>query len=290
MRSVNHRVSARQFAWFRVICGIYLFVHFTYLIPYGAEIFSSAGMLSSPALNLTGGYFPNLLAMFDSTWVPSVFLGIASIGSLLFVWGWKRNWIAFALWYLWACFYHRNNLIHTPSIPYIGWLLLACSLIPLGESRLSLKGWVGKDPRWEFPRFVYVSAWILLGLGYSLSGFDKLWNSPSWRNGEAISLILQTPLAREYFFTVWILSLPSSFLHVLSWATVCLELGFGIFCLFSILRPWAWFGMVGLHLGLLLSIDFADLTLGMLVFHLFVYDSRWSKKRFKFNWLHTTGN
>jgi len=39
------------------------------------------------------------------------------------------------------------------------------------------------------PRLERREAWILLGVGYSLSGWDKLWHSPSWRNGDAVALI-----------------------------------------------------------------------------------------------------
>jgi hypothetical protein len=34
------------------------------------------------------------------------------------------------LWYLWACLYTRDPLIGNPSLPFIGWLLLAYLLIP----------------------------------------------------------------------------------------------------------------------------------------------------------------
>jgi len=36
-----------------------------------------------------------------------------------------------------------------------------------------------------------------------------------------------------------------------------------------------------MHLGILLIIDFADLTIGMLMIHAFTFDSRWLNKKLK---------
>ncbi|MEZ4465302.1 MAG: hypothetical protein R3F43_12660 [bacterium] len=45
------------------------------------------------------------------------------------------------------------------------------------------------------------------------------------------------------------------------------------------LRPWSWLSLVGLHLGILASVQFAELTLGMLVVHLFAFDPAWLPRR-----------
>jgi predicted DCC family thiol-disulfide oxidoreductase YuxK len=41
------------------------------------------------------------------------------------------------------------------------------------------------------------------------------------------------------------------------------------------LRPWLWLVMLGLHLSLIALIDFADLSLGMVMFHLLTFDPAW---------------
>ena len=43
-------VTARQFAWFRIIFGAYLAIHFAHLVPWGAELFSRQGVI--PGANL----------------------------------------------------------------------------------------------------------------------------------------------------------------------------------------------------------------------------------------------
>ena len=45
------------------------------------------------------------------------------------------------------------------------------------------------------------------------------------------------------------------------------------FCLTT--RKIVWYALVGLHLAILCLVNFADLTLAMLLAHLFVFDSRW---------------
>jgi predicted DCC family thiol-disulfide oxidoreductase YuxK len=44
-------------------------------------------------------------------------------------------------------------------------------------------------------------------------------------------------------------------------------------------RPWIWAAMLGMHLGLLVLIDFADLSFMMVVLHLFTFDPRWVAAR-----------
>lgn len=54
-----------------------------------------------------------------------------------------------------------------------------------------------------------------------------------------------------------------------------LELMFGPLALLPRSRPWLWMAIVAMHLGLVLVVDFADLSLGMLVFQAFALDPAW---------------
>jgi hypothetical protein len=40
-------------------------------------------------------------------------------------------------------------------------------------------------------------------------------------------------------------------------------------------RPLMWLAMVGMHIGILALVSFADLSAGMLMLHFFTFDSRW---------------
>ena len=73
-----------QFAFFRVMFGVFLCQHFGALLPYASELYSQDGMLPSVSANLTYGYFPNVLSIVDSTWGVRCFLGGCVALSLAF--------------------------------------------------------------------------------------------------------------------------------------------------------------------------------------------------------------
>jgi hypothetical protein len=121
---------------------------------------------------------------------------------------------------------------------------------------------------------VLTAAWVLLAVGYSFSGYTKL-VSPSWLDGTAIARVLESPLARPGFVRETLLALPAPALHAASYAALGLELLFLPLALVPRLRPWVWAAMLGMHVSLIALIAFADLSFGMVVFHLFVADPTW---------------
>jgi len=76
-----------------------------------------------------------------------------------------------------------------------------------------------------------------------------------------------------------LLALPAGCLRAGTWLVLGLELAFAPLALAPRLRPCAWGLMVGVQLGLLALLDFADLTLGMLVLHLVTFDPEWLPRR-----------
>lgn len=262
-----------QYALYRVILGLYLFQHFLRLLPWGGELFSSSGVLPQGSLSPLIHLFPNILALWDSPAAVTVCLGSAVVLSALFTVGKFDRVAAVLLWYLWACLYGRNPLIGNPSMPFIGWLLLAHALIPRSTATRSSKDqWAISD--WKLPADVYLAAWIVMSLAYTYSGYTKL-VSPSWIDGSALSRVLSNPLARDTFLRSFLLSLPAWVLKAGTWSALGLELSFAPLALFRRLRPLIWLAMVGLHLGLMLLVNFADLTAGMLILHLFTFDPAW---------------
>src|SRR4029077_5792566 len=104
--------------------------------------------------------------------------------------------MAALIWYLWACLYGRNPMIGNPSLPFVGWLLLAYALIPSHSSSARLTANSGKTSSWRLPSDLYLAAWILMSLTYMYSGYTKF-VSPSWIDGSALSRVLANPLARD---------------------------------------------------------------------------------------------
>jgi hypothetical protein len=262
-------ISARQFAIFRFVLGAYLALHFAYLVPYGTELFSNQGVLADSRLNVTHGILPNLLEHYDSAAIVTCILIVLSVFAVAFAFGVFRRVAAILLWYGWACLFNRNNLINNPSIPYIGMLLLLTALVPVGES------WTpqASDQSWTFPPAVYWTAWILMATGYSFSGWMKL-RSPSWIDGTALYHVLNNPLARPGLIRDLLLGSPVC-LRLLTWASLAAEISFLPLSVTRQTRKLAWFALVGMNVAILFVINFADLTIGMLMIHLFTFDPTW---------------
>src|SRR5207244_4215573 len=73
--------------------------------------------------------------------------------------------------------------------------------------------------------------------------------------------------------------LPPIFLTLLTWTILYVELLFAPVVLWSKARPWLWLAMLIVQFGFLFLLNFADLTLGMLLFHLLTFDPDWIQAR-----------
>lgn len=278
-REEHNQWTGGQYSILRALLGTYLFVHFAQLVPWGAEVFSRRGVLpeasASPLLYL----FPNVLALCDAPiFVTALLLAATGLSVLLAV-GWRDRVAAVWLWYVWACLLGRNPLIGNPGLPYIGLLLLVHACLPRAPyGSCERRGQNDPGSDWRMPQELYAVVWILMALGYSYSGFTKL-VSPSWVNGTAFIHLLHNPLARPGAVRDVLLSLPPIFLQAATWSALIAELSFAPLALFRRLRPWLWGGMLAMHLGLIVLIDFADLSLGMVMLHLFTFDPGWLQPR-----------
>jgi len=274
MMKMKTHWTGGQFSIFRVVFGFYLLQHFLALLPWGPEIFSSAGVLPDGNLSPLLRLFPNIFLMSSSALAVELCLVAGALFSLFFIIGRFDRLMAVLIWYLWACLYGRNPLIGNPSLPFIGWLLLAHALIPSHSFKAISARTGGETLNWRFPEDIFLAAWILMSVAYLYSGYTKL-VSPSWVDGSALSRVLANPLARDTILRTFLLSLPPWLLKTATWSGLALELSFAPLVLFPRLRPWIWLAMVGLHLGLVFLVNFADLTLGMLIVHFFTFDPGW---------------
>lgn len=202
--------------------------------------------------------FPNILALCDKPWFVTGLLLFATAASVAFLLGWRDRAAAVAIWYVLACLFGRNPLILNPAMPYLGWLLLAHA---------------ADLPRRDFLRV----AWIVMAASYAYSGWTKL-AGPSWVDGSAIEMILRNPLARPGFARDLLTSMPAGMLRVLTWSVLALELSFAPLALSSRMRPWIWAAMLGLHVGLILTIQFAELSIGMVLLHLYTLEPLQSRR------------
>ncbi len=246
----------------RVTLGSYIALHFAGLVPWAAEVFSNRGMLPDGSASPLLHAFPNVLAVCDA---PSVAIGLvlagAAAGVAVAAGKLDRAAAGLAL-FVSACLFGRNPLIANPAMPYIGLLLFAWAASP---QRMDTKAWSPAILR---------ALWISMAVGYSYSGVTKL-AAPSWVDGQAFFYVLNNPLAHPGFLRELLLSAPPGALKALTWGTLGFEIVFAPLALSKRARPWLWAGMLGMHLGLLVLIDFADLSLGMVVLHICTFDPDW---------------
>ncbi|MGE0821796.1 MAG: DCC1-like thiol-disulfide oxidoreductase family protein [Candidatus Binatia bacterium] len=273
--SLKNGWTGGQYSLFRVLFGTYLFVHFAQLLPWGTELFSNQGVLADGSMSPLLGLFPNILALGDAPEVVTALLVIACGLSLLFMVGAYDRSAAIGLWYIWACLLGRNPLIANPGLPYIGWMLLAHACLPTAPyGSWAARGRPDPAGQWQMPPAIYAVAWMLMAVGYTYSGVSKL-TSPSWIDGTALMQVLQNPLARPGIVREVFLSLPEPLLRGMSWGALALECAFAPLVLWPWLRPWLWGGMLCMHVALMGVIDFADLSLGMVMLHLFTFNPAW---------------
>ena len=269
--------SPGHFTLFRAILGAYLLWHFACLLPDAAELFGARGVLADPALNPTHGLFPNPLVWWGSPAFTMAFTAGLMVLATLLALGWRRRVVAVLLWFGWAALFNRNNLISNPGLPYVGLLLLMLAIVPDGEPGR----WRGRHvpPReWFMPAMAFGGVWFLLAAGYTFSGLVKL-GSPSWIDGTAFRHLVSNPLARPGPIRDAFLAMPAGVHALLTWTALAAEILFLPLCLWRRGRLIAWLVMVAMHLGLLTMVAFADLTLGMLMVHLFTFDRRWVPAR-----------
>ncbi len=273
--SLSNGWTGGQYSLFRAVLGTYLFVHFVQLVRWGAEVFSNAGMLPAAELSPLYPLFPNLLFVFDGPWLVTGLLVVATALCIPLAIGWWDRAAALLLWYVWACLFSRNPLISNPSLPFVGWLLLAHALMPPAPyGSWAARGRADPGGGWRFPGEIFAAVWIVMACGYSYSGFTKL-VSPSWLDGTALLRVLENPLARTWWGHDLLLALPRSAVEVGTWGALALELFYAPIACFARLRRLLWLSMLAMHVSLLTLIDFADLSLGMLMIHFFAFDPAW---------------
>ena len=271
--------SGGQYSVFRALFGAYLFVHFIQLIPFGAEVFSNAGMLADATASPLYPLFPNPLFIWDSPAAVTTLLAIGAAASIALLIGKQDRIAALVLWFVWACLFTRNPLISNPGLPFVGWLLLVhAALPPRPFGSWDARGRLDPDSGWRMPSALYTTVWIVMALGYSYSGATKL-VSPSWIDGSALAHILDNPLARPTFLREMLRSMPAALITIATWGALAAELLFAPLALIARLRPWLWLALLGMHLGLMSLIDFADLTAGMILLHFFTFDPGWIAPR-----------
>jgi hypothetical protein len=265
--TLAHGGSARSWAAVRLLLGGYLAVHFAHLVPWAGETFVAMGTAAASPL------FPWVPSPLWLALHPTVATFMALVGTVLAVLlalGIRDRPVSMGLLWILACFLAANPLILNPGLPHVGWMLLAVAMVPAAPSLAVC--WRGVTS-WRLPPEVFAAGWVVMALAYGYSGWTKL-DAPSWVDGSALWYVLQNPLARPTFLREVLLAHPG-FLTVLTWGMLGLELMAPLLALSRRSRPWLWAGLLALHVGALLTLDFADLTGGLIVLAAWTFDPAW---------------
>jgi predicted DCC family thiol-disulfide oxidoreductase YuxK len=75
------------------------------------------------------------------------------------------------------------------------------------------------------------------------------------------------------------LGFPGWVFALLTWGALVAEITFLPLSFWRRGRLLAWMGMLGMHLGIIALVDFADLSFGMVMLHLFTFDPAWLPAR-----------
>lgn len=268
-----------QYSVVRALLGLYLFVHGVRMVPWVGAMFSSGGIFPDGVGRPLFLWFPNILALWDTPVLVTALVVLAAGLSLLLACGMYDRVAAIGLWYIWACLYGRMPLIAHPSLPYVGGLLLAHACLPAAPyGSVAARGRSDPGQSWRLPAGIFLAAWVIMALGYGYSGLTKL-ASASWLDGSAVARILDNPLARPGVLRTAVLALPDGVLRLCTWGALGLELSFAPLALVPCLRPWLWSVLLLMHLSLIPLVEFADLSLGMVMLHLFTFDPAWLPPR-----------
>lgn len=238
----------------RICLGIYLVVHFSQLFSDSIELFSNVGMISNTS------NIPNIsiFKYYDEPIFVNLFIISLIVASLSFVFNYKSKICQIYIFFGWMSLINRNPLIVNPTINYIGWLLLSFSFSNTKKNENTI---------------IYYGFWLIVGLSYTASGIHKL-QCETWRNGTALFYILSGPLSRQNILTDFILTSPL-LIKTLTYSSLFLEISSLFIGIFYRCRKWYWLSFTLFHIGILLCINFSDLSIGMIVIHLFNFDLNW---------------
>lgn len=253
---------------FRIILGAYLTYHFIGVLPDAEDLFGTS-MPYDVTLSPLYGYLWNPLAYMNAT----LFVAIMLWMSCLLVWECYPRLVAALLWYGWICLFNWNPLISNPGLPYVGFCLLSLCFVEEEEYYESSVRWVQNMLKGRFPNRLFYSAWFLMAAGYLWSGCNKLKRSVSWQEGTALQYVLEGCLARDNFLRDFLLNYPS-LLKFMTYFSLGLELAAPL-GLFYHTRLLFWLLTLSFHIGIMMLINFEDLTLGVMMIHFMTFEARW---------------
>lgn len=273
IKKINHTLertwpySPYQFSLWRIGLGVYLFVYAVLLLPYVVTLYSSAGIFSGPLLPFL---FPNILYLNASPTVVYTLAILQILFAIGIALGYRRRLSAILYLYIAAVFLQWNPLTEDPSLAFTHFSLALLLLIPTGEP-LSLSR---AKSKWYMSYFVYTSSLVIIGVGFSMSGLDKL-QALGWRNGDALYYLFQYPITYDVWWLSWLTTQPLWLSQLETWFTLAVMLLALPMLLWRKTRFLSWFLITLFFVGTLFVFDLVQVSIGVLLYMVFIFDRRW---------------
>ena len=242
MREIGHFFN--QELW-RFSFGIYLLIYLLVDFPYAALLYSSDG----------------LVEMNPSFWNHPYFIfflqGLASLAALSFACGYRRRTAALILFLVAARKFSLNPACESPELAFVNWILLAQFLIQDAHAP---------------SRAVRDSSLIVLASAYCYSAVSKwFFGDLSWRTGMASWYALADSSSHIDWYISILNRMPVWMFSTATFFVLFIEFVGPLAILHRMTTKLWWSATTLLHLIFLITMNSAQLSLGMLFFHWFVY-------------------
>ena len=240
-----------QYSIFRVLLGAFLLSHFV--------------QLSIWAWSLPSGL---VLAATCS----------AAVASLLFIVGLADKWAALVPGLVLVYLYGRNPALPKASVTPLVWMLLAHLLMPRAPyGSLAARGRPNPGAGWRFPIASFSPPGAIgmeLSTGRPIHDIRSADGSGSIPDG-CVSRSVLARLRSPDFPAL----LPPFLVRALELKAMLVGYLFALFLMFDRVRAWFWCALFAMQLCLALLLGFAEVSIVLLLFHLFVFDPGWIRSR-----------
>lgn len=171
-----------QYSLFRVIFGGILFFQFVRGTPFGLELLSESHAVRDESAGtfdpLLSTLLSTLLSGTNSAVVVPALLALGAVTAIALAIGYRDRIAAILLSLLWASLITPEPLLANPGLVFFAALLLAHALTPTKPfGSWDARDRLDPDGGWQMPNILYLSAWILLSLGYVYLGTAQFLDS-----------------------------------------------------------------------------------------------------------------
>ncbi len=250
-------ISARPLGVFRIVFGLVMLANLAFMAFDLDYWYTNAGLLQGhEPTELAGPYRTSLLLWIqDPIWVRLFFAATAIVACIYTV-GWHTRIAGVFLYLMTLSIHHRNLLTNSGADSLVLVTTFYMMLAPSGAA-FSLDAIRARRKRGTLAEPLIIPwAQRLIQFQISLIYFTTAMfkcNGSSWLNGTALHyVLLNTEVGRP--FLAWLTAYPVT-LNLMTFAVLFVEFALAFLLWFRPTRPWAILSGVGLHVGILFSVN-----------------------------------